>query len=126
MAFQAGLFTFLAAGLPALASRIYPRVMPQNPTLPLLVYNRISAPRVYSQSGDSGLVNSRYQFDVWAQNPDDVESLSDALITLLSGYTGAMGTENVQASFVENDADGYDAETGLFRRSVDVIFWKEA
>jgi len=129
MVFQVGLFTFLtsqSALTDLIATRIYSRLMPQKPTLPLLVYNKISNPRVYSQDGDSGLENPRYQFDVWADDPDSAEQIADILIGILSGYKGAMGDETVGASFVENDEDGYDAETGLYRVMVEVVFWKES
>ncbi len=138
MAFMAGLFTFLSS-YPALAelvsTRIYPlllppppdpEIMPQPEYLPALVYNKISGPRVYSHSGDSGLENPRYQIDCWSEDPDTAEQVAGILIEALSGYAGPMGNETVGASFIENDEDGYDPETGLYRVMVEVLFWKEA
>ena len=129
MGTQAGLFTFITT-YPAMneliGTRMYPRVLPQTPTTPALVYNKISNPREYSQSGDSGLEHPRYQFDCWADDPDTAEQVGEILIERLSGYAGPMGNMTVGAAFIENDEDGYDAETGLYRVMVEAQMWKEA
>ena len=102
-------------------TRIYPLKRPQNCALPAITYQRISAPRVTSHSGDSGLLNPRYQFNCWSESYLEARSMAERLEKLFNGKSGMF--PGAQASFVDNDLDDSDAEVGEFRAIVDVIFW---
>lgn len=106
-----------------IGARFYPMVLPQTPTLPAMVWARISGPREYSHSGDSQLAFSRYQFTSWSADLAEARQVAQALISAMSGYSGPMGNEIVYAAFVENDIDDYDQETGLYSVIVDVTMW---
>ena len=102
-------------------SRIYPLVRPQNCALPAITYQRISAPRVTSHTGDSGLLNPRYQFSCWSDSYLEAREMAERLEVLFGGASGLFAGE--QASFVDNDLDDSDPEVREFRAIVDVIFW---
>lgn len=61
-----------------------------------------------------------FQIDVYSDAKSTANSGAAALKTVLSGYSGAMGSITAGSSFVENVRGGYNPETRLFYRSVDV------
>ena len=118
------LFPFLAADatLAALVgNRIYPLVRPQNAALPAITYQRISAPRTASHSGDSGLTNPRYQFNCWASTYREARQIAERLVTVFHGQRGMM--PGIQAGFVDNDLDDYTSDVREYRAIVDVLLW---
>lgn len=90
-----GIKTLLASGS-ALAAVIGTRIhygrLPQNPTYPALVYQRISSDRAHSQQGGSGLDLGLWQFTVWG--PDATQNLLaiEELRLLVQGYMGTVVT----------------------------------
>ncbi len=115
------------ASVSALAGdRVYPKVMPQKPTYPAIVYHRISGVREPNQQGPSGLTHPRFQFDCYGATYAAAKGLADAVRFALDGFQGTMGGgPHVSAAFVENDADDYDDELGIHRQIVDVVIWHE-
>lgn len=100
-----------------IGDRVLPKKLDEDGEFPQVVYHRISAPRQYSQAGDTGLVTARYQFDVWARDPDAADAAADALIDVLSGRSFG----GITFTFIVNDRDDYEPETGLYRRIVDAM-----
>jgi len=127
---EQGLVTFLLAdaGLAALiADRLHDDVLPQKPTVPALVWQRISTPREHSHSGSSHYATPRFQFSCWAKTRLGAIQLANTLRSALDAYQGTMGSELVYGSFSENELSGFDAETGLRRQIIDFrIDHKEA
>ena len=101
--------------------RIYPLVRPQNATLPAITYQRISAPRTTSHSGDSNLSNPRYQFNCWSYSYLEARSMAERLVAIFNGKRGMM--PGVQASFIDNDQDDYTPDVQEYRVMVDVLLW---
>ena len=119
---EEGLVTFLLAdtGLTLLiGNRLHDDVLPQSPTVPAVVWQRISTPREYSHSGSSHLAMPRFQFACWAKTRLEAIQLANTLRAALEAHNGAMGAETVYAAYSENELAGYDAETGLRREIVD-------
>lgn len=109
-----------AALVALIGDRAYPRRLPQNATLPAIVYRRIGpTDRALSQSGPVDLVDARFQFDVWAADPDTADAVAEQLRLVLHGYAGAMGGVAVGVSRVVNDVDEDEPTTGLYRRILD-------
>lgn len=126
MSFYQDLYTYLQtqAGLTALVStRMYPVRMPQSPTLPALVIQKVARAREYSQSGDSNLANPTYQIRCWAETHEDAVALQVQVEGALSAFSGTMGSETVYSAFIENVIDDFEEETGLYSQIVDVDFW---
>lgn len=125
MSLEVELVTYLGqdAGVAAIiADRFYPLVLPQEPVLPAISYQRISSAVVRSQAGISAQ-NPRMRFNCWARTYDDAIALEAALIVALDsrpfGPAGAM-------SVYDSGLDDRDADTGLFRRIVEFLMWRRA
>ena len=121
---EAKLMTYILAGTDVatlVSARMYPLKMPQDPTLPLLVYQRISGPREHDADGAAGVASPRIQIDAWAVTYGGAKALATAVRKRLDGYSGDMGSPAVEAIFSHllSDHDLYDDVTELWRVSMD-------
>lgn len=125
MAFEEGLYSYLSTypGLvPLIGTRIYPLLLPQDPVLPAVTYQRISTPRMHAFER-SFLPHPRFQFDCWATTFPAARAVAEQVKLALDVYMGAMGAETVQASILDGDRDIYEAEAKIFHSIVDAIIW---
>ncbi len=99
-----------AAVTAIVSSRIYAVDLPQNPTLPAIVYSRISGMRVSSMTGASGLARPRYQIDVFAYDYTTAKNLVRQVQLALEGKRGTYGGVNVQGILFDGDHDMNDDE----------------
>lgn len=126
---EEGLFAFLTAdaGVSALvATRVYPNVAAQDASLPYIVYQRISTPRVGSHSGPSGLAHPRFQLTCADDSYSGAKALADSVRSALDGYIGMMGGGSgvgVQATYVKDERDGYDSTSKVQVKRLDVVLW---
>lgn len=68
------------------SARIYPKLMPQPPDLPAIVYQRISrTPDDLLDEGPARDEDWRLQIDCYAAKNDDVQELADAVRAALDG-----------------------------------------
>lgn len=107
-------------------TRVYPLVAPQDADLPLLVYQRISTPRVRSHSGPSGLAYPRFQITARATSVSQLRDLANKVRIALDGFKGVMGGGsgvNVGASFQENERDVYGETTKEYSVQMDFTIW---
>jgi hypothetical protein len=106
-----------STGLTALVSdRIYPIMMPQDPTLPAITYQRISNSPVNTIGGFASLDNPHIQFDCWATSYSSVKALGDKLRKTIAAAT----TFN---ALQMSDQDLYEADTEIYRVSMDFSCW---
>ena len=127
MSFEEGLFYYLDnhAGLSGeVDSRIYPNLLPQDPTLPAVVYHRISTPRLVALER-SLLPQGRFQFDCWAETFQEAKAVAEQVKLALDVYSGAMGDETVEVSLIDDERDDYEPETKRWRSMVEVVIWYE-
>ena len=122
MTVEADLYTRLTthAGLSALlGTRVYPVHVDQAAARPFMRYQRISRVGVRSINGPSGLVDARFQFDVWADDFDGARAVAVQLRAALDGYTGG----GIDDAICETELDLYDADTDpqLYRVTTDYI-----
>ena len=107
---QEAIYTRLqaVAGLTALVgTRVYPRLMPQNPTYPAITYLLIASPRERAMGSDPGIVHSRWQFDVWDNDRDVVRDVTEQLRKALERYRGTFTDQQSQTqqwfdTFIDN------------------------
>jgi len=111
---------------PVYGNRIYPLRMPaQNQELefPLVVYKRISAPRIYTQEGDGSIVEPRVQYSIWSQTYRDLVKAGEDIKRRLSGYVD--NAAGIQHCFIMFELDQWEEQTGLFRKMLDAqAGWK--
>ncbi len=98
------------AGLTALVStRIYPMVLPQNPTYPAVRYQRISGTRLSAIDVDIGIAQPRFQVDCYAETYLGVKSLFTEVRGALQRWTGTHSGVVVLDSRMEGgDRDFYE------------------
>ena len=124
---EEGLKSYLAgvAAIAAIVSgRIYPVKLPDEPTLPALVYLRTAGVSVESLDG-KGAAHPRFQIDAYAETYAAVKGLAEAVKTALRGYQGTWGTLKIQAVRFLGDADMYEPETEEERVTMDFEIWHD-
>ncbi len=100
--------------------RIHALQMPQNPTLPAIVYRRISGIRFPHLGGVSGWAQGRFQIDCWAESYGAAKDTADAVRASLDGFTGTLTT--IKATIrIDNEFDLREDGTELYRVSQDYI-----
>jgi predicted site-specific integrase-resolvase len=125
MTIEEGIYSYIQtkSGVTSLVStRVYPSNMPQDFTLPAIVYFRVSSERQHEARESSvtqGKARARYQFDCMAETYDGAKALGEALRIAMDGYIGLMGSNTVQACSLENDRDIYDSELDIYMRVMD-------
>lgn len=127
MPFEEGLFEYLDnhAGLSEeVDSRIYPLLLPQNPTLPAVTYVRISSPELHTFER-AFLPHPRFQFDCWAESYARAKDVAAQVQAALDLYRGAMGDYTVEVSILDGERDMYDAETKIWHVIIEAIIWYE-
>lgn len=111
------------AGLAALVgTRVYPDQLPQNPTLPAVVYQRIDTRRESAMGADAPIGFPLFQVTGWAKEAGGKSARKNALElavqirAALQRYRGtpAGQTTEILDCFVVDERDAYDdAERGL-------------
>lgn len=96
----------------AVGQRMYPRRLPQGPTLPALVYLRVDTRREHDMDGPDGLPRPRVQVTAWAANVQAATELAALVRVRLDGYRGAWGDVTVGSCLCVGERDLDDPETG--------------
>lgn len=124
----------LLSGTAALTALVGARIMPteltQDAAFPALVYQRISGVRDHGLSGATGLVESRFQLDAYAE-PSATSSgyrtavsVIDAARAGVSAYRGTVAGTLIHGIFIDSQrdgrVDGADGARRLFRCSLDI------
>lgn len=109
------------------ADRVYPKLLPQDPTYPAVLYHRVATNRHHNQAGSSRLANPQFQIDVFALTLEEAIALADAVYRALDGHSGLIGEApnqvDVHGCFVEEQEDGYDEDLRLFWHSITIMLW---
>ncbi len=97
-------------------------VLPQNPTLPAIVYQEVRGLARAAADGDTGQRESRFLVSWWASSYSAIKVGKGLMLGLLSGYSGG----SIERIEVDGIRDDYDPETGRFRQLVELmIYWIE-
>ena len=113
------------------STRIYPGRPTQEATYPLIFYQRISGNRQRTQKGETGLVQTRYEFNCCGEDGtgyDDAWNVADALRKVSSGFRGTWGTTQIDSVILDDDSDTLADKAGGMDESiycvpVDLIIW---
>lgn len=111
------LVTFLEndAGISALiGTRIYPQILPQDPTFPAITYSQTSGVRDrVIREGPSGRARPRITINCWGERYSQARALADAVRIALDGYRGIMGSTDVGGVRLDNEFDLFEEEAGI-------------
>jgi len=103
-------------GLLALVNqRVYPLVLPQKPTLPAVVYQRISGPRDHTHNGPVGIAQPRYQVTAWAETPTAARAVATQIRLALDCWR----PDAYGVGLILDDRDLYDPETKWYQVPAD-------
>lgn len=107
------------------STRVYPNILPQKPTLPALVYSRISGPRIHTLTGTSGWSDARIQIDSWGATYIAAQDLAAAVRASLDGFIGSLDDGNSPAATrrvavrLDNERDLFEEEPDFYRVTQD-------
>jgi hypothetical protein len=107
-----------------ITSRMYPQRLPQKPTLPALVYSRISrSGEIATADGPDGLPMLRLQIDCWDRTNDGAKELAAAVRAVLNG--GRWPLDGIQSVFQAGERDLSEDEVQEYRVSQDYLVYGE-
>ena len=115
MTLESELRTYTLAGAGVLAivgARMHARKLPQTPTLPAIVYQRIDTRRLHDLTGPDGLPRPRMQLTCWADTPAGAYTLAAAVRSRLDGFKGTWGALTIGSCLCVGELDLDDPETG--------------
>jgi len=115
MTLEAALRTYTLAGAAVgalVGTRMHARRLPQTPTLPAIVYQRIDTRRLHDLAGPDGLPRARMQVTSWATTPAGASDLAAAVRERLDGYNGAWGGMAVGSCLCVGERDLDDPDAG--------------
>lgn len=95
-------------------SRIYPVIIPQNATLPHIVYNRVSGDRVNGLAGYLTAERPKYQIDIYSDSYEQARTLSGHVHTVLNASTLTV--------VLLSDTDLYEDNVNQYRVTNDYSF----
>jgi hypothetical protein len=108
------------------STRIYPCVLPENPTYPALAYTLISDVGDHTLDGTAETATSRVQIDVFSSDHNEVNIIATTLRLALDGASGTMGDYFVIAKLdsQQENTNPYEDGSGqwIYQRSMDFMF----
>lgn len=107
----------LLTGATDAGAAVYPVIAPDLVAKPYIVYQRVSVNSENVLSGNSGLVNSRVQIDVYATTFAQVVTIAAQIDALMAGWS----VQNVSVL----SQDGYEDAVKLFRITTDYSIWAD-
>lgn len=111
--------------------RIRPEFLNENELYPAVVYTTVSQTQEFSHDGPENLAEKRVQIDCFASTYLKVVTLADEIISILQGFTGALGTSSpatvVRLSQLDglNDQSEIDGDRHNRRRSLSFVITYE-
>lgn len=105
---------------PLVDGRVYQLIRREgaDATTPYIVYTPVSADPTTSQDGFTGYEWVRAQIDIYHDDYDELDSLADAVIDAIN--------TNIRPSELSGRQHLYDADSELYRQSIDYEFFTKA
>ena len=101
---------------------IYPDIAPQNVQYPFIVYTIINSIPVDFKDGQSNLEEISVQLDVYTNNYETTQTLSNAVRNRLDRFTGTLNSVNIQTiKYMSSDSQVYNADLNVYWMSIDFM-----
>lgn len=121
---EAALVSLLIQGSPnpvaaLVGTRVYPLRLPQTttaPVLPAIRYQRIDtvrAPYRKMATGRGDYAKPRFQVDCFATTPAGAKQLADAVLSILSGFSGTIASVAIGSTAAEDEAADIEEGVGV-------------
>lgn len=117
------MFAYLSAQVGLVDDRIYPQLLPQNPTYPCIVYRRESSQFNTIFNRQTEFVGADFEIDCFSETYFEAILTGRAARDALKNHSGLMGAVTVKRTFVENEVDIYETNPGVYRRSFNLTIW---
>jgi len=104
----------------------YLQMLPKDLKLPSWTHQVITEETDYTFLNVVDLRRRRVQIDCYANDPDDVVALANAIDAVLSGYHGTLADADstiVQGVFQSTAIDFFDTASRSFRRALEYDVW---
>lgn len=112
------------AGVSALvASRIYPKVLPQQPTMPALVYQVIDNDRANVHRGQTTGARARVQVTCWGNTEASVSAVKDQVRLAMIAATGSIASVTIDGVSCEGEVEGFEPDTVRHWIALDFFIW---
>ena len=122
-----GIFAYLSSqsNITTIAgSRIYGQVLPQDATLPAVVFNNIASVPLDMLNGKPVMDRTRIQVDCYARNSHDAKLLAKAIRDSLESYVGPLGSLTARCiRCIEYGVDDFDDVPNDFRVTSEFEIW---
>lgn len=116
-----------ASGITAIiGSRMYPIVLPQDGTLPAIVYRQTGGEVVQAMGGSPGLKRKMIQLLALSPDVSQMRQIVEEIRIAYDRYRGTIAGVSINDIFVSDvGAEGYDDTLQVFYGSVDLTIWHE-
>ena len=105
-----------------IGTNIYPDITPQNVDYPFIVYSIINSNPVDFKDGQSNLEEIDLQIDVYTQNYDTTQNLSNLIRNRLDRFVGTVeGVEVQTIKYVRQSSQVFNAELSVYWVSIDFM-----
>lgn len=126
MTIEAGLYDYLTNNANVsgvVAARIYPIIMPQNPTYPCITYTSSGAVRNSTFSGQTDFVGMQIDIDCWASTYSAAKDLQSKVRGVVQNYQGLMGGVTVDSVFVYDPYETYEVDAEAYRCTIPITIY---
>ena len=127
MSISSGLYSYLtaqAAITNLVSTRIYPEILPQDPTYPAITYSLDNIRDTFTYNeGQTTFVGADLQINAWASTHKGAEDLAAVIHAALKNHKGDLGGVTVHGFFREAQVDLYEYEVNSYRRSISYLCW---
>jgi hypothetical protein len=101
---------------------IYPDIAPQNVQYPFIVYTIINSTPVDFKDGQSNLEEITLQLDVYTNNYETTQTLSNAVRNRLDRFSGTLNSVNIQTiKYMSSDSQVYNPDLNVYWMSIDFM-----
>ncbi len=108
------------AGLSALiAARAYPLMLPQNPTLPAVVYQIISNEREELHGGQTGDARPRFQITCWAATQAAVAAVATQVRLAVMSMAASVASVTIKGTYNAGETHIYEPDTKRYGVALD-------
>jgi hypothetical protein len=105
-----------------ISTNIYPDITPQNVDYPFIVYSIIDSNPVDFKDGQSNLEEIDLQIDVYTQNYNTTQNLSNLIRNRLDRFVGTLeGVEVQTIKYVRQSSQVFNAELSVYWVSIDFM-----
>ena len=108
--------------------RVYPKRLPQSPTLPAVTYFRVGAQRSSVMGNDTGIVRKRIQVSSWGKTYAAVNELAEAVRNAMQRKRGTFAGVEIIDIFVDGDAsEMFEDDVEIYQAPTDYeVIYRES